>query len=159
MSLITWKDSYSVGVDLIDNDHKLLVSLINQLNDAIQADEGPEVVGSVLNVLVEYTASHFGREELLMKKGKYPDAEFSAHHLEHEKLTTQVRGIVSRYYRGEIESIDTEVLTFLKNWLTGHILGVDMKYRAYVDDVRLTPDEIMATMGFDSDDGDGSLTS
>lgn len=154
MSLITWQDSYSVGVDLIDNDHKLLVSLINQLNDAISEDEGRDVVGSVLNVLVEYTVSHFGREELLLKKGQYPEAEFTAHHREHEKLTAQVRAIVARYYDGEIDSIDSEVLLFLKNWLTGHILGVDMKYRPYVASVTLTPEEIMGSMGLDGDDGD-----
>lgn len=151
MDLITWQDSYSVGVELIDNDHKLLVSLINQLSESIESQQGREVAGSVLNVLEEYTASHFGREELLMEKGGYPD--LAPHRVEHEKLKAQVRDVVSRYHAGDTEQLDREVLAFLRNWLTGHILGVDMKYAPYVKDVVLTPDELLSTMdlGDDSD--------
>lgn len=147
MSLITWQDSYSVGVPLIDNDHKLLVSLINQLDDAIKGGQGRDVVGSVLNVLEEYTRGHFGREEILMRKAGYPD--LPPHKREHEKLAAQVREIVARYAAGDDSHIDDELLQFLKSWLTGHILGVDMKYAPYLKDVELTPDEMLASIGFD----------
>lgn len=144
MPLITWQDSYSVGVELIDNDHKLLVSLINQLNDAMEGGQGRDVVGSVLNVLVEYTVGHFGREELLMQKGGYPDLE--AHRKEHGKLTEQVRVIAERYRAGDTGSVDADLLNFLRTWLTGHILGVDKRYAPYVKDVQLTRDEVLSTM-------------
>lgn len=145
MPLITWQDSYSVGVPLIDDDHRLLVSLINQLDDAIQGGQGRDVVGSVLNVLEEYTRGHFGREERLMEKAGYPD--LVPHRREHHKLTDQVRAIVERYHAGPDETLDADVLAFLKTWLTGHILGVDMKYAPYLEGVTLTPDEIAASLG------------
>lgn len=153
MSLITWQDSYSVGVPLIDDDHKLLVTLINQLDDAIQGGQGRDVVGSVLNVLEEYTRGHFGREELLMEKAGY--ADLPPHRREHRKLTDQVRDIVVRYHGHQDEHLDSEVLTFLKTWLTGHILGVDMKYAPHLKGITLTPDEIVASMGLaDAEDED-----
>ncbi len=147
MPLITWRDSYSVGVPLIDNDHKLLVSLINQLDDAINGGQGRDVVGSVLNVLEEYTRGHFGREELLMRKAGY--ADLPPHKREHEKLTAQVHEIVARYAGGDDSHIDDHLLQFLKSWLTGHILGVDMKYTPYLKGVDLTPEEMLSASGFD----------
>jgi hemerythrin len=150
MALITWQDSYNVGVDMIDADHQLLVSLINQLDDAMTSGAGTDTVGSVLNVLVEYTETHFGREELLMEKGSYPD--LGPHKKEHAKLTAKVRAIVDRFNGGDTESLDTEVMEFLRTWLTGHILGVDRKYTPFVKDLTLTPDELLASMSFGLDD-------
>lgn len=147
MSLITWQDSYSVGVPQIDEDHKLLISLINQLDDSIRGGQGRDVVGSVLNVLQEYTRGHFGREELLMEKAGYPD--LAPHRREHRKLADQVRDIVARYHAGTDGHVDSDVLTFLKTWLTGHILGVDMKYAPYLEGISLTPDEMLASLGLD----------
>lgn len=152
MALITWQDSYSVGVELIDSDHQLLVSLINQLDDAMKEGGGRDTVGSVLNVLLEYTETHFGREELLMEKAGYP--ELTPHRREHVKLTTQVRQIVDRFNGGDSSSLDAEVLDFLKTWLTGHILGVDRKYAPYVKDLTLTPEELLASMNLDLGDLD-----
>lgn len=156
MALITWKDSYSVGVDLIDNDHKLLVSLINQLGDATEGGQGRDVVGSVLNVLIEYTEGHFGREELLMEKGGYPD--LAAHREHHRALTTTVRKMVAQYRDGTAQALDRDILDFLQSWLTGHILGVDMEYRPFVKDVTLTPEELLASLNLDGDDDDGGPT-
>ncbi|MFA7431743.1 MAG: bacteriohemerythrin [Rhodospirillaceae bacterium] len=156
MALITWQDSYSVGVELIDNDHKLLVSLINQLNDAAEGGQGRDVVGSVLNVLIEYTEGHFSREELLMEKGGYPDLD--AHRKHHRKLTTKVREMIAQYHDGRLSTLDRDILDFLKGWLTGHILGVDMEYRPYVKDVSLTPEELLASLNLDGDDDDTGPT-
>lgn len=152
MALITWQESYSVGVEMIDTDHQLLVSLINQLDDAIREGGGRDTVGSVLNVLLEYTETHFGREELLMEKGGYP--ELAPHKREHVKLTDQVRVIADRFNGGDDSSLDAEVLEFLKNWLTGHILGVDRKYAPFVKDLTLTPEELLASMHLDLGDAD-----
>lgn len=157
MVLITWQDSYSVGVELIDNDHKLLVSLINQLNDASEGGQGRDVVGSVLNVLVEYTNSHFSREEMLMAKGGYPD--LVAHQSHHRALSKQVHEMVERYRGDHGAAVDREVLTFLRDWLTNHILGVDMHYRPYVENVSLTQEEMMTSLGLGDDDMDESAGS
>lgn len=155
MALITWQDSFSVGVELIDSDHKLLVSLINQLNDAAQGGQGRDVVGSVLNVLVEYTESHFTREEMLMAKGGYPDLD--AHKGEHRALTERVREMVGRYRTDTTGAAEAEVLAFLKDWLTNHILGVDMHYRPYVAGVTLTQEELLASLGLGEDEEEGAL--
>ena len=64
MALITWNNMLSTGVTEQDNQHKKLIDLINQLNDAMQAGKGSEVLGKVLAELVNYTVFHFGYEEM-----------------------------------------------------------------------------------------------
>lgn len=153
MALIQWQESYSVGIELLDDDHRLLISLINQLEEASQAEQDTaealptSVTNSVLTVLVEYTKGHFAREEAMMEKAAYPDLE--GHRAEHQALAAEVETIAERYQQGDVVSLQADVLVFLKNWLMGHILGVDKLYAPYLKNVTLTPSEILASMGCD----------
>ena len=130
MAMIQWTQELSVGVESIDTDHKLLISMLNQLDDAITAGEAEDVVSSVLNALLDYTDYHFRREETLMLACGYPDAE--AHMHTHERLRAQVVGIRDRFLRNPESIREREVLAFLKNWLTAHIMGRDKLYEPFM---------------------------
>ena len=144
MSLIEWQDSYRIGSPAIDGDHQTLVSLMNQLFEAREASQSGEVVGSVFTVLVEYTINHFYREERLMELGSYPD--LPAHRAEHADLTGKVQGFMDRYAGGNDVVVD-ELCEFLKDWLVGHILAVDTRYKPYVVDLKLSADDLSGTFG------------
>lgn len=131
MPLIQWTSDFSVGVESIDIDHKLLVSLINQLDDAIKSGEPRETITRVLNALLDYTSYHFGREEALMEACGYPDLD--AHIRTHNTLKAQVTEIRNRYLRHPDSIHDREVLAFLQNWLTAHIMGRDKLYSPYME--------------------------
>ena len=103
MSIIQWTPDFSVGVESIDTDHKVLISLINQLDDAILGGEPKQTVSRVLDALSDYTNYHFAREELLMRACAYPDIE--AHARTHATLRAQVHDIRNRYRRNP--EIDT----------------------------------------------------
>ena len=139
MSLIEWQDSFSVGVAAVDSDHKVLISLLNQLYEAREGGQSQDVVGSVMNVLIEYTMSHFQREERLMELGGYPEIE--EHREMHRRLTAQVQTFRAQYEQGRQAAVG-ELFEFLKNWLIGHILMVDTRYRPWVEKVQLTPEEL-----------------
>ena len=130
MPLITWTEALRVGVDSVDTDHKFLISLINQLDEAIEADQDRDVVGSVLNALLDYTVYHFRREEALMDACAYP--ELDQHRRAHAQLTDRVRAIRADYLNRPDGVVGADVLAFLKDWLTQHILGTDMEYRPYL---------------------------
>lgn len=155
MALFEWRESFSVGCDIIDADHKILISLINQLDDAMETGQARDIVASVLNVLIEYTENHFGREERLMEIGGYPD--IVRHKEEHARLTRQVREIRDRLGRGERGVVDEDLLTFLKTWLTGHILGVDMQYRPYIENADYSEQDLLEEFAPDDDDDLGRL--
>lgn len=131
MPLMTWNDRMSVGVGVLDADHKKLVSMVNDLHDGIQAGKGKESVGPVLDGLINYTKAHFAREEGFFAQTAYGDTP--AHKKEHENLTRQVLDVQSKYKSGATSTLSLEVMNFLKNWLINHIQGSDKKYTAHLN--------------------------
>jgi hemerythrin len=131
MPLMTWTEKLSVGVAVLDEDHKRLVSMVNELYDAMQAGHGKETLGRILNDLVHYTKEHFAREEKLFAQSVYPAA--LAHKHEHDALTQQVIEVQQKYMSGAGAALSIDVLRFLKSWLINHIQGSDQKYRPHLN--------------------------
>ncbi len=127
MSLIQWKDSYSVKILQFDNQHKKLVGMINNMHDAMSEGKGNKVVSEILQDLIRYTQHHFRSEEELMQKHGYP--EMDKHLAEHQKLTSKVTDYLSRFNSGERISIN--FMQFLTDWLTEHIQRTDHKYTEF----------------------------
>jgi hemerythrin len=130
MAVMQWTQTMSVGIPSIDNDHKILVGMINRLDDAIKSASGEQALGSVLDALLDYTTYHFDREEALMQACGYPDTE--AHSHTHKVLRIQVAHIRNRHRLNPDSIHDREVLAFLKNWLTSHIMGRDKLYAPFM---------------------------
>jgi hemerythrin len=130
MALMTWTPGLSVGVPPMDAQHQRLIALVNKLHEAMSKGVGKQMLGTVLDELVAYTRQHFSAEELLMTRHGYPDV--AAHVAEHRKLVATVQKLQSDLTSGTLLTI--EVMEFLKQWLSGHILGVDSKYGPYLAD-------------------------
>ncbi|MBB4265247.1 bacteriohemerythrin [Roseospira visakhapatnamensis] len=129
--LIRWSDTWSVGAEEMDRDHRILINLVNQLPAALdKAPESAWIVGSVLNSLWDYTEYHFNREEALHKAANFPGAQ--DHAGRHRELKAQVREWLDRYQADPHAMQGQALLTFLKGWLMNHILGEDMRYKPYV---------------------------
>lgn len=134
MAMIEWTPAFSVGIGSLDADHRMLISLLNQLDDAITRGEPRETVRRVLDGLLDYSDYHFAREEALMAACGYPDVE--AHTRTHRTLRAQVADIRDRYVRNPETIHAREVLIFLKNWLKAHILGRDKLYQPFMASAR-----------------------
>jgi hemerythrin len=130
MALMTWSDQLSVNIKQVDSQHMKLVELLNDFHDAMKVGKGKEVMGKTFSELLDYTAYHFGTEEELLKKHAYP--AFPAHKREHEALTKKAADLSERFSRGEAV-ISAETMTFLKNWLSDHIMGSDKKYAPFLN--------------------------
>ena len=81
---VQWKPEYSVGIEVIDKDHQKLLSLINQFQTAVNYRTGEEFEKEALDAVLDYTKTHFKREEDLMEEHGYPD--FEAHKALHRKM-------------------------------------------------------------------------
>ncbi len=132
MPQIKWTNDLSVGVRSIDTDHKLLISLINQLQASVEDGLAHETIGSVLNALLDYTFYHIGREDLMMRVIGYPELE--QHKKTHEKLKEQLLDIRNRFLADHASIKKNEVLGFMHDWLTDHIKGTDAKFAPYMKD-------------------------
>lgn len=126
MSLMSWTDSMSVGVKVLDEDHKKLVGMVNELHDGILGGRRAEALAKVLDELVAYTKTHFNREEALFAKTGYPKA--AEHKQHHDELLKKAGDLQARYKEGQTSMLSLETMSFLKSWLAHHIGGDDQGY-------------------------------
>ena len=131
MPLMTWTESMSVGVKVLDEDHKKLVGLVNELHDGILAGKRQEALGHVLDELVRYTGVHFGREEQYFSTTGYAAA--AEHKKEHDQLIKQAQDLQARYKGGATSMLSLETMGFLKGWLAHHIQEIDKKYGPHLN--------------------------
>ncbi len=130
MTLMGWNDALSVNVKEIDNHHKRLINLINDVYRGIMMEKPEGLVHRTLDELVSFTQTHFAYEERLFGDHGYPDQ--SAHMAKQKELLTQIGNLVGRYKSGET-GVGTEMMTFLKDWLVKHIMGTDQQYTSFLN--------------------------
>jgi hemerythrin-like metal-binding protein len=122
---VEWKDDYSVGIEAMDNDHKKLLNLINQLQTATDYYTGQEFEKKALDELIGYTKTHFAREEKLLEENNYEDLK--AHKEQHQLMIAKVNELVKEYENNS-EGAIKDTLAYLKSWLIRHINGTDKEY-------------------------------
>lgn len=126
MAYWNWDSSLSIGVDIIDEQHKRILDYINHL-DVISQEKNRNKLQNVLNELVDYTITHFTFEEEMMTTAKYPF--LSAHKKVHEAFTKRIASYQDRLKSGE--DISSDLMSELKIWLTNHIKKDDKDYAPF----------------------------
>lgn len=129
MTMIVWSDDYSVGIQEIDEQHKRLIALINELYTAVAQKQNHAQLSRILDGLVEYTKIHFAVEECLMRLFDYKD--YTAHKAIHDDIVDKVLAFQIRFRSGD-ETVGMQLLMFLQDWLINHIQKVDTLYSAHL---------------------------
>jgi hemerythrin-like metal-binding protein len=127
--LMPWNTSFSVNIKTLDAQHTRLVGMLNALSDAVRRNEADAMLALLLDGLLRYTEAHFAEEEALMAKHNFPG--LIAHRADHEALTSRVQEFRREFAAGNRE-IATDLLQFMREWLTEHILKTDQGYSAYL---------------------------
>lgn len=131
MSYLEFNSSLQVENKLIDQEHAVLIDYINLLQKAIENESSIKIIGQVLEGLTEYTKTHFFVEEELMKAFEYPDV--GQHKAAHEGFKGKLADLIHNYENGHTE-ISASAMSFLKDWLTEHILKVDRRLSDFLAD-------------------------
>lgn len=126
MAKIQWQTMFETKVPSIDMQHKRLVAMINQLEDAIDSGKGVvnEEIGSVLVQLVEYTQYHFSEEENIQREIGFSEAVRHAEY--HRMFVEEIKETLMRLKGGGSINV-YELMNFLRDWLLNHILTEDRK--------------------------------
>lgn len=127
--LLEWDDSLSVGIGSIDHQHRKFLSLLNDLYDAALQLKGQDEILSILRRMGEYTKEHFSYEEGLMVECDYPD--YQRHLAEHISFIEFVEKTTKRLEMEDFIS-SIELITYLRDWLTNHIINVDKHYGGHL---------------------------
>ena len=123
--LIEWTDALSVGIEEVDQQHKALVGMLNDLTAAIHEYHGSAEARKTLDRLAEYTRVHFATEEGVMRLIRYPG--FEVHMNQHEHLISEVVSLQEKLDNKQA-SVTFELLHFLKVWLSKHITESDKRF-------------------------------
>lgn len=122
---LEWEDKYSVGVEEIDNQHKHMFRVINELLSAINTNSTKDHLGGIIESLVKYKIFHFETEEKYFKDFNYDGAE--EHIAKHKDFNDKLIALKEKHAEYTID-FAFELVDFLEDWLINHLMVVDQKY-------------------------------
>ncbi len=122
MSFMEYPDTMLLGNKLMDQEHEVLISCINLLQESVKEEHDSKEVNEILTGLVDYAKTHFFVEEELMRAYDYSDA--AAHKTEHDSFRKKIDMLTHHFEQGN-GLIEDRLLDFLKGWLIEHILKTD----------------------------------
>jgi hemerythrin len=125
MPFFEWDIRYSVHVDQFDKDHKELIRLLNEAHENYQVKACEVATRVIIDRLVDYAQYHFTAEEKWMKARNYES--LASHTAEHDAFWRKIYDFQTEYHNGK-KQLSFELLNFLKEWLSVHILTTDAEY-------------------------------
>lgn len=124
MTVLQWREEFSVGIEEVDHEHRELIELIRRLQQDLQAGADADKVIDVLGEIYAQIAAHFALEEKMMRETLYP--ALADHKEDHETLLDDLRDIMD-----EVEDdgvLDEAQLTDdLDRWFSDHFKTHDAK--------------------------------
>ena len=128
MALIEWDDStLSVGIEIIDTQHKKWIAIMNELDEAILSMKGPKLLEKTFKEMVDYVHYHFTEEEKLMAESAY--ANLDEHKGIHRIFKERIKQYQKDFKAGDLV-LCSQVMSTLKRWLQDHIMVEDKKFAA-----------------------------
>ena len=126
MAYFEWADDMVVDGGSIDNDHKKLVDLVNELHSATSEGRGFEVIEKIMSELIGYTREHLEREEKLMASLRFPNLEH--HKIGHMHFVNQLDELQRKFGQGSL-TVASQLSTVLRDWLSLHIRRSDKELK------------------------------
>ncbi len=129
--VISWDEKFSVGIPEIDEQHKKLFQIIENVFDGFTAgaEIEKEMLKTAFDKVLDYTRFHFATEERYFDLYNYPDAK--NHKARHAKLIEETVALRRQYTEGA-PGVTFELLDFLTSWLQKHILLHDKHYAPFL---------------------------
>lgn len=129
--MIQWDESYAVGEEKIDSQHKSLFQFINKLNEDIVAGKPPAAFEHSLQFLADYAKSHFCYEESCMARYHCPAAQKNKEaHREFLEFYCAYEKKIKR--EGYIPRNIAELHHFIEDWIVRHIQKVDTQLKSCI---------------------------
>jgi hemerythrin len=127
---IVWTPNLSVGLDNIDDQHKIWFEKANGLFEAGKEGKAKDYINTMIDFLDEYTKKHFKDEEAYMTKIAYPELE--AQKKAHAGFINDIAKLKSDFNEsGGNIAVIINANSIVINWLTSHIKNMDKKIGEY----------------------------
>jgi len=124
---IVWKPEYNLGIPIIDEHHRGIVSIINSLHFGMQNNYVKDILSPIVEMMDDYSRIHFRTEEDFLEKIEYPNLK--SHRELHHELSVQSK----KLGRDSILDRDSQhYMTFLKQWWINHIRVEDLQFKEHL---------------------------
>ena len=130
MEHVVWDETMSVGVGVLDNDHKRLLEMFNGLLKTGVSTKSKDDLIPLIEGLRDYTNVHFRREEAIMERHGFPDLE--AHKAAHRYFVDEVEKLAGELGGGHTMMLRIDLILLLKEWLIEHIQTTDKQYQPFL---------------------------
>ena len=131
MSLLKWHSDYSVGVASMDDEHREMIDLINDIYAQLEAGSDAEKIEQCLGEIFSVISSHFALEERLMQKCNY--SEYQAHKDDHEDLLDRIRDLMDDFATSPSNGAQ-QLRQHLSDWFAGHFSSFDARLHGRLRD-------------------------
>ncbi len=126
---INWSSDLALGIDEIDEQHKVLVEILNDVYEAVNSGSKDEKkLKKIIDGMLRYVNFHFVTEEMKMIKTNYTD--YKSHKAEHDAFVEKALEFQAAFREGST-TLPEDMMDFLKTWLVNHIQGTDREYVPY----------------------------
>lgn len=131
MVLFPWKEEYSVNIAIIDEQHKKLLSLIDQLHRGVSEGQSKEDLQKVFAGLLDYMLHHFETEEQLMAQHGFPGLE--EHKREHEDFRRKIIEFLDAFLDAQTD-VAMDMVQYLVSWIRLHVFFTDRRYVTFLNE-------------------------
>ncbi|WP_332671406.1 bacteriohemerythrin [Aromatoleum sp.] len=134
MPRFEWKAEYSVGDAIIDDQHRQMLAILDELAAALHGTAAPESGGprAVFDDLAAYVTGHFAYEEQRIADAGYPENLLVAHRKEHNALLRKVQELEQVFEQGDAGVLEDLMPFLYGDWLIHHICETDRDYVSYL---------------------------
>ncbi|MEA3275381.1 MAG: bacteriohemerythrin [Pseudomonadota bacterium] len=130
MAAIPWKDEYRIDVAVIDQQHRRLAGLVNELHETLESKRSSSELRHILHELIGFTALHFATEEELMLKYEYPG--YPEHNREHRMLLGQLHALATAVSDETGVGFNSKA-DLSDDWVTKHLLESDVQLGRFLN--------------------------
>jgi len=132
---IVWNDSFMTGIQVIDDQHRVLVNIINDVYLGLDARYSRVSLQRIMLELRGYVNYHFGAEEKLMSEHEidftHPD-EYRIHLRQHRDFAERLTEL-EQHLRHNKPIFYEDLFIYLRDWLANHILGTDKELANFLN--------------------------
>lgn len=125
--IFPWHKNFETGLDIVDEQHKKLVDILNQLAAHLANRSNPITLNKVFDELASYADYHFKTEEKIWLNHFKDDSWFTKHEHTHESFIDKVISIKKEEDIKPLDDVIQEIVSFLAKWLAFHILDSDKR--------------------------------
>lgn len=129
MEIIKWRDTFETGIEQMDEQHRRLIHLINQLYDILKTKAGYDAIDAILQEMADYAEHHLRDEEQLLAEHGYPGLE--QHRQVHQSYFSRMDELLEAMNRDR-QTATQQVYVFLRQWWINHIVEEDKRYGEYL---------------------------